>query len=506
MMYLVLLALLAINVQVDFIDAFFDLSTSIERTVSKLESEKKERFSSINEVYQIDSIKYQDAYENSQTAINITAETIRYIDSLQSLLIEKTGGFNQYGYPVNSVDPRISDKVLIQLRGAKYLKETLFSTKRKIDNLLEGSNTIVLDSMYPTQNYIISSRGDWLTWEEYHFNNLALGGCLAILSGFKKDVKMMESAILNYYQNQIFGSLTSFIIPDIEAGEDRIDMAVMKDKVYDIGDKIRIDLKAKKNTVYKKKEVIILDEFNNEIEGGDYYFEDGYLYYTVDKKGSFKVKATMLTESGENKSLESIFNVENPILKEYVPASEMISSENKSVLFIGVKNKLRISFPNKKFKDLNLKCTSGKLSRKSNYYLYSPSRTGLMKFTLYSDQKLISREFLVQNLPNPIPFINNASSGEISSKIIRIQRGLFAEVDGLNIKNAYQILSFKMSRYDETGSLVFQEENNSSYFEDDALLEVRKAESGDIFTFNKIFVKSIDGRSRYISSLILEVK
>ena len=35
MMYLVLLALLALNIQVDFIDAFFDISKSIERTVER---------------------------------------------------------------------------------------------------------------------------------------------------------------------------------------------------------------------------------------------------------------------------------------------------------------------------------------------------------------------------------------------------------------------------------------------------------------------------------------
>lgn len=506
MMYLVLLALLALNIQVDFIDAFFDLSTSIERTVNKLEAEKKQRFSSITEVYQIDSVKYEDAYKNSQLAINITEQTVRYIDSLQDLLIQKTGGLNKYGYPVNSVDPRISDKILIQFKGAKHLKEKLFLTKRKMDNLLEESNSIVLDSMYSTQNYIINSRGDRLSWEEYHFNNLALGGCLAILSGFKKDVKMMESTILNYYQNKIFGSLTSFIIPDIEAGEDWIDMAVMKDKVYDIGDKIRIDLKAKKNIIYKQKEVIILDEFNNEIEGENYYFEDGYLYYTVHKKGSFKVRATMITESGESKSLESVFNVENPILKEYIPADEMIVSESKSVLYVGVKNRLKISFPNKKFKDLKLKCSSGKLSRKSNYYYYIPSRTGLTKLTLYSEDKLISREFLVHKLPDPNPFINNATSGEISSKMFRIQRAVFADADGVNIKNAYQVLSFKMSRYDKNGNLISQSENNSAYFENDVLLEVRKAVSGDTFSFNKILVKSIDGRSRFVSSLILEVK
>jgi len=505
MMYLVLLALLALNIQVDFIDAFFDLSTSIERTVNKLELEKKQKFLSIEEVYQIDSVKYKDAYLKSLDAITITEEAIMYIDSIQNLIIDKTGGFNQYGYPVNSVDPRISDKVLIQRKGAKNLKEKLFSTKKQIESLMEG-NSLEIDSMFSTQNFIINSRGERLSWEEYHFNNLALGGCLAILSGFKKDVKMMEYTILNHFQNKIFGKLTSFIIPDDMAGEDRIDMAVVKEKLYEIGDKIRIDLKGKKNIVYINKEVKIFDENDKEIKETEYYFEDGYLYFTPNKKGKFKVYANLTEENGISKKLESEFDVSPNPEDKYVPVNELINSENDGVLYVGVKNKIRINYPKQEFSDLKLTSSSGKLHRKKEYYYLIPKRTGKLELTLKTKSEKVKRSFVVKNLPDPSPYINNASSGQISSKMFKIQKGIFAKIEGINFSKAYDIISFKMSRINANGQLIFNKENDGSYFENDILNEVRKSEPGDTYFFNKIYVKSLDGRSRYISSLVLEIK
>ena len=176
MMYLVLLALLALNIQVDFIDAFFDLSNSIERTVKKIDLEKEQRIQSISSAYYLDSITYNESYNKSILAEKIADNATNFIDSLRSYLIKRTGGFNEYGYPVNSIDPRISDNVFIQRRGARRLKELLQVSKQKFIQLLPKEKRYLLQDIYEASDYRTNSRGISLSWEEYHFNNLALGG------------------------------------------------------------------------------------------------------------------------------------------------------------------------------------------------------------------------------------------------------------------------------------------------------------------------------------------
>ena len=192
-MYLVLLALLALNIQVDFIDAFFDISSSIERTVKKINIEKEQRIQSISSAYELDSITYEDTYQKSILTVKIADNATHFIDSLRDFLIIRTGGFNEYGYPVNSIDTRIADNVFIQRRGAKRLKELLQVSKKNFIQILPIEKRYLLQDIYEASDYIINSRGIKLSWEEYHFNNLALGGSLALLSRFKNDIKIMES-------------------------------------------------------------------------------------------------------------------------------------------------------------------------------------------------------------------------------------------------------------------------------------------------------------------------
>ena len=509
MMYLVLLALLALNIQVDFIDAFFDLSSSIERTVKKIDIEKEQRIQSISNAYELDSITYNDTYQKSILAEKIADNATNFIDSLRGYLIKRTGGFNEYGYPVNSIDTRISDNVFIQRRGARRLKELLRVSKSNFIQLLPSDKRYLLQDIYEASDYIINSRGIKLTWEEYHFNNLALGGSLALLSRFKNDIKIMESVILSYYLNEIYGELTTFII---SSNQDSltIEMGVISPETFKIGDDIKIKIQLPKIQKINKTNIVLLDKNNVVVKDVKIDRDKNELDLKAEKAGKYLVKADVL--NAENEIISSIkkeFEILdiNPEKVRYIVIDQLIKSSFQNILYLGVKNKIEVKHPSFNTNELVLKTNNGRVKRKADYYTLLPERAGHTVLELrHKGKKLAERVFVVKTLPEPKPLINNSANNTISEKLFKIQTSLLVEVTGFEFPEAYQIKSFRMIRLNSAGKEIFKAVNKTAFFRGNILEQVRGALANETFIFTDILVKSSDGISRNISSLVLKIK
>jgi len=509
MMYLVLLALLALNIQVDFIDAFFDLSSSIERTVKKIDIEKEQRIQSISSAYALDSVTYADTYEKSIITEKIADNATDFIDSLRAYLIKRTGGFNEYGYPVNSIDPRISDNVFIQRRGARRLKELLQLSKHNFIQLLPLDKRYLLQDIYEASDYITNSRGISLSWEEYHFNNLALGGSLALLSRFKNDIKIMESVILSYYLNEIYGELTTFIISSNQDSLN-IEMGVVNPETFKIGDDIKIKIQLPKFQEINKTNIVLLDKDNIEVKEVKADNDKNEVALKAIRPGKYKVKADVLNiENKVVNSIEKEFEILdiNPDKVRYIVIDELIKSSFHNVLYLGVKNRIEVKHPNFNTSELLLKTNNGRLKRKVDYYTLLPERAGHTVLALYhKGAKVAERIFVVKTLPEPKPLLSNSVNNTISKKLFKIQTALSVEVSGFEFPEAYQIQNFTMLRLNAEGEQVFKAVNKTAFFSGKTLHQVRSASINETFIFTDILVKSSDGISRNISSLVLKIK
>ena len=184
-----------------------------------------------------------------------------------------------------------------------------------------------------------------MSWEEYHFNNLALGGVLAILSGFKNDVRMMESTILNYYINVIYGNLSSFIVANYTDSMS-IEMSAINAETFDVGDEIKIKILLPKFKEINKTKIVLLDSQNEEIKKVKIDEQEKQLTFKAEKVGNYTIKATFLSD--ENKVLDEMkqkFNIVNPNKVEYLIIDEVIISKNQKILFLGIKNEININHP-----------------------------------------------------------------------------------------------------------------------------------------------------------------
>ena len=348
-----------------------------------------------------------------------------------------------------------------------------------------------------------------LSWEAYHFNNLALGGSLALLSRFKNDITAMKSVILNYYLNEIYGQLTGLIVNEY-AIEDSlsIEMGVVNTESFDIGEDIRIKILLPKFEEINKTNIVLLDQNKQIVKDLKMDLKSKIIEFTPKQEGNYTINADLLDKSDKIISrVVKSFSVNNPKEKKHTYIDEVIKSKNQNVLYLGIRNTIELNHPAFTFQEMMLKSNNGTLEKKENKYVYIPERAGHVRIILYAkDVKLISKDFVIKILPEPKVIMNNSSNNSISTKLLKIQNGLNVETNNDEFVNAYQIKGFELIKLDYLGNKVFESKNNSAFFEGNVLSEIRKAKSSETYIFTNISIKGADGINRQASPIVLKVK
>ena len=503
-MYLVLLAMLAINIQTDFIDTFFDLSSSLENSVNKSNKNNDQKLKYLEQAYLNDSVFNKTSYEKSLLAYNISNKSIRYIDSLISLLLNKTGGFNEFGYPEKSISPKIPTNLFMENNVATELKELLKQTRKDLIPILD-KDSLLISNFLNVEDFVVNSTGKKLSWEEYHFNKVALGGSIAILSRFKNDVKMMESTIIDFYINNIYGDLSSFIRS--KNSHQKISTFVENQSLFVLGDTIIFKTHEPKEFTSKKSlhklnvkgEKISSLDFTDSIE----------ISYVANEVGDFVFHNEYYTEiSDESYLVTKNFSVIKPTnnKENSIPIDQIIITENQETVFLGVFNSIGLNYEGIAFDNLFLTTNNGILNKENNQYMLMPEKEGYCVVKLfYNNSNIAERTLTVKELPEPTATLDETFSSNVSSKLFRIQTALQLKVDS-KFRKLYNIQSFNFSKYDSQGQRLVSLKNESAFFSKKTLKAVQSSKPGQMYVFNEIIVKSDDKRIREISPLIITIK
>ena len=243
MMYLVLMALLALNVSKDVLDAFVLVDEGLSKTT--------ENFASKNEVYYREFDRA--AAENEEKAGPWQAKALEvkrrsdelyhYIQELklelvtategegteaieeEKILGEEIGGKDNSDKPAEIMIGANNDGKANDLRQAldefrEYLLSIVGEESGDVRHSLEAS----LDTSDPPPK-----EGETLNWQHQYFEHLPLIAVITLMSKMQSDVRNAESEVLEYLYSQIdagafkFNLLESVVISNSNhTGTDRI--------------------------------------------------------------------------------------------------------------------------------------------------------------------------------------------------------------------------------------------------------------------------------------------
>jgi len=548
MMYLVLTALLALNVSKEVLNSFFEVNKGITRTTINFNAKNGDTYAAFDAAAEVNLIK---AGPFREQAYGIKSEADKLVASLQEMkynlvLTADKKVYLGFDSEINDEEGDLIDEKAIMLtwdqlndqqklmrigaltnKDDRHASGNLFYTaKRKINiatilktdlilykNLLlsiaEGNESLI-KSINETCNYEDKKlKGKKQLWEYYNFYDMPSVGALTLLSKMQSDVRNTEADIINMLRENIdAGSLKFTSAEGIQIPNSNF---VLK------GDSFRaqIFIAAKDTT---QAPAIYVGEYDS-LGGGKYEMigDDYETVKVVNGKGMFARRAT--SEGNQKWGGLIAMKTDNgtkmyPFRGQYLVAAKtaVVSPTNMNILYLEVDNPLKISVPGYTAGVISAVINNGKVSvvkKTLGEYSARPSKKGKAMVSLFADvsgkrTKMGEMEFRVKEVPPPKPEVKFSVNVKGELFIDKMQMvaagGLSAKLKDFDFKGVrYIITSYKL-----TG--MYKGEQQSDIAKNPKFTTkmegiIKNTRSGNSITISAIKARRIDAKNTAIKNL-----
>ncbi len=337
MMYLVLTAMLALNVSKDILKALTKLDESLETTISTVDAKNQDSYDALrNAASEKESAK--PAYQKSQKVKQVTSELFTYIEELKDTLVGVSGGWED---PEKTIPKALDNKskplnFLVAEAGPKKateLKEKIEAFRAEMIKLADNDPAIKanIEKVFSTEKEMEGDKE--VSWEQASFGEYPLGAILPFLTDIQARVRNSEAELLN------------LLIKSIDAGTvkfNKVDAMVIAPSSYVTqGDvyEARVFLAAYDDT--QDPQMTIQDANGNNIELDRIENGQGFLKIPATGVGQRTWGGTITIKQTDG---EKQYNIPQQTFT-VAPPSVVISPSKMNVLYRGVDNPLEIGVP-----------------------------------------------------------------------------------------------------------------------------------------------------------------
>lgn len=511
MMYLVLTALLALNVSSEILNAFKTVNTSIT-TSNKIIGDKNQV------IYNSFEEKLKDQQTQAKAALwkpkadevkKLSEGLFNYIESIKTELKKESDlRINDKGeeeFKEDNLDAAI--RLMDEKGKGKELYEKLAAFKKQVIGVLKPDEFAdnptfqkqliedieAFQKSIPVNVTVPKGQGgkeysnDASGWTQNYFHMTPTIAALTILSKFQNDVKNSESQIVDYCHNQIgavkivydeFEAIaqanTSYAMPgdeiQITAGVGAFSAAAKP--VITIGGQ-RVDLTNGK-AIYKttangtgERSVAVRIEYTK--PDGQKAFKDEVVKYTVG-----------------------------------VPSGASIFLKKMNVVYLGVDNPVTISGGSVGSEKVKVSFTNGSITKAGkDDYVIVPSSVGPGTVTVNADGTQYKFELRCKMLPNPVVSVGGVESGPMPSAQFKAMGGMLAKLKDSDFDAKFDVVGYKVGGYVNG---IYQEAVVDGPRWTAANNLINGAKPGSQVFFDNIRVKGPDGKVRSIPGTFFTLK
>lgn len=217
MMYLVLTAMLALNVSKDIIKVLTKLDQGMSESVTTMTKGTEVIYSAITNAMK-DNPRAIPVNERAQRIKSSSDEVVNYIGEIKKHLIDATGGYNDDGSnTLAGGDNRdvgeeylVVDKSVGGEGKAKEVKEKLIKYRELLLKEIKGDAalTAIIQSTFNFED--VTEEGTKMSWEKATFSELPLAGVIPFLTDLQSRVRRTESKVVDHLHGQIDAQALKF--------------------------------------------------------------------------------------------------------------------------------------------------------------------------------------------------------------------------------------------------------------------------------------------------------
>lgn len=510
LMYLVLTALLALNVSNEILAAFRTINKSIKSSNESIDDKNDAKYSFFEKNMEIPSEreKTKPYYDLAMQLRKESKELVDYLDHWKYRLIMQAGGWrdsvNFPGEIGNESDLHASTDLLVEKeKGGDEIKKRLEAYRASLLKSIgetEGSQLakqlpLKIDTMKKSD---ANPKGEWAAG---NFYNMPVIATVTLMSKFQNDIKNSEAMIIDRLYDKIHADEVKF--DGFKA------IAVPKNSYLLAGQKVEAEISlAAYKTSFKPIVTSNVGRVTDTKEGIAYWEN------TVTGTGLQTVKGTVAIDMGgklEKKEFEFTYMVGT------TGASMQLDKMN--VFYIGVPNPVTVSAAGYSMEDIELTIpgsdaviTKGDALGKYNVSLKKQGKIMaiISARTKEAGVKEVGRqEIRVKMIPDPIAEVAGLSgSVGIPSNRMKVIPGINAALKNFDFDVRFNVVSFDFTYLQKRQDPVGPISVNGALFSGSKQVTdvIAKCKPGDKIFLENIKARGPDGVTRTLNTIIITIQ
>jgi gliding motility-associated protein GldM len=510
MMYLVLTALLALNVSAEILNAFRTVNNSITTANGVIDEKNKSVYSSFDALAKDPQTaeKAKMWQPLAEEAKKLSADMSSYLDGLKTTLKTESGLHVQDGVEEFKEDNIDAPSRLFDTKGeGPKLQERLTKFKTDLLNVLDPSKfandpvlqkdvaeekerltkTLPLDLSIPASKSGNSNNN----WTQAYFHMTPTIAALTILSKFQNDVKNSESQVADYCLSKV-GSV-KVVFDEFQPLVGTSSTYLMPGQELEVSAGIGAYSKNAKPVVTINGASVPLNAdglavFKKQVSGiGEQSVSVNINYTKPDGSAGTLTKVVKYTVGQ--------------------PSGASVFLEKMNVMYIGVENPLRVSAGSAGREKMQVSFTGGSISSTGgDGYVAKPTQAGPAEVRVTVDGKTSSFPMRCKILPDPTAMVGTNKGGSISSALFKAQGGMFARLLESEFDVKFEVVSYQLGANGGAFGTYQFAANEGPRWTGKAADIVTRATPGSSIFFDQIRVKGPDGKVRELPGIFFNLK
>ena len=501
LMYVVLMAMLALNVSNEVLNGFSIVEESLNRTTENATKENMAIYDDFDQQMKANPQKVKEWYEKSQQVKAASDSLYNLATELKMAIAREADGDD--GDPRNlrgKEDLEAANQVMLapgRGRGGELKKAIDAYRERILKMLPDTAQQKIIASSLTTE---VPERVLGKNWQQYMFEAMPAAAAVTLLSKLQSDVRHAEGEVLHTLVQNIdvkdirVNALEAFVIPNSQTivRGDRFSAHIVM---------AAVDTTQIPDIYIGQRKVDLKDNIYEVVCG---------------KTGDFTLAGFIETVNGNGDKIRRDFSQKYTV----VDPSATVSADLMNMLYAGYNNPISVSVPGVPLNKIQATMTNGSLTPTGpGKYIAKPSKIGQdATITVTSTntgrpQQMGQFTFRVRKLPDPTPYIDIKDEGGNPSRFKggNMAKGSLMAVDGIGaaiddgiLDIGFRVLSFETVFFDNMGNAK-PLASDGARFSAAQKDQFRKLSRGRRFYISRVVAIGPDGIERTLTAA-MEIK
>jgi len=498
LMYVVLMAMLALNVSTEVLNGFSIVEESLNRTTGNSAKENLAIYEDFDAQMKANPQKVKMWYDRAQRVRQMSDSLYNLAADLKLAIVQEADGKN--GDPQNirnKEDLEAANQVMLSLSGGRgqELFDAINSFRQRMLKMVTDEKQKQIIASNLTTEIPKNAMTMGKNWQEYMFESMPAAAAVTLLSKLQSDVRYAEGEVLHTLVQNIdvkdirVNALEAFVIPNSQT-------IVRGDKFSAHIVMAAVDTTQVPDIYIGNQKVTLQDNLYERICGAT---------------GDFTLAGYLETVNGNGERIRRDFSQKYTV----VDPSATVSADLMNMLYAGYNNPISVSVPGVPLSKVQASMTNGTLQPVGpGKYIARPAKIGenatitVVSTNTGRAQQMGQYTFRVRKLPDPTPYIamkdehgnpTRYKGGGLAKSQLVAADAIGAAIDDGILDIGFRVQSFETVFFDNMGNAVPMASEGAS-FSGRQRDTFRKLARNRRFYISRVTVVGPDGLTRTLQN------